>query len=71
MKYKVRDVVKIREDLKLYKKYNGIYFTSAMITDSGYATISSICKINGIVCYSILENNYNYSEDMFECIVKK
>lgn len=71
MKYKVRDVVKIREDLKFNEKYNGLYFTPSMITDSGYATIISIYRINGIVCYSILENNYNYSEDMFECIVKK
>lgn len=71
MKYKVRDVVKIREDLKIHEKYNGISFNPGMITGSGYATISSIRKINGIIIYNIFENGWNYSEDMFECIVNE
>lgn len=71
MKYKVGDVVKIRDDLKFYEKYNGVYFTPCMITGSGYATIFSMRKVNEIIIYNIFENVWNYSEDMFESVTNE
>ena len=72
-KYKVGDVVKVREDLIEYKAYGYgstcVIFVPLMSVWLGkYVTIKSYNDKFG--SYEIVEDHWSFTEDMFECLVK-
>jgi hypothetical protein len=67
MKYKVGDKVRVRDDLITYKEYNGYCVVPKMLdTCNKYVTISQVNIAEPYSWYDIAENNFVYTEEMFE-----
>ena len=61
MKYKVGDVVKVRQDLELGKRYGTNYFVEEM---RSYEKVTIEEVESGY--YTVEENYYNYTDEMIE-----
>lgn len=63
MKFKVGDKVKVRQDLKINRKYGGLTFVKEMQKMEGKtATIEEVCH----TYYCIKEFDYRWTDEMFE-----
>ncbi|MFW6243121.1 MAG: hypothetical protein ACOC2W_03085 [bacterium] len=65
-KFKVEEEVKVRDDLKIGNKYDGIIATAGMVSLKGKKLTIVYIRKTGI--YKVAENSYNWSESMLEKI---
>ena len=64
MKYKVKDKVRVRTDLKCDEYYGGVPFTFEMNRFKGMKL--TIVRVNGAGYYEVLETLYNFTDEMLE-----
>lgn len=70
--FAVGEIVKVRSDLEINKRYEGIQFIDSMAPTRGRRVkILSHSLICGVSIYEINSNKFNYTEEMFEKVKGK